>query len=47
MKKIYNQPTVDIEDVMVEHGIATSPYGDYGAAGQDSDYIDAEDDFYL
>lgn len=41
-KTIYTQPTIDIENVVVENGIATS-YGDAGAPGQDSGYIDGED----
>lgn len=47
MKKFYTQPAIDIENVMVERGIATSPgdiYGDYGNPGQDSDYLDPDFD---
>ncbi len=40
-KTIYTQPTIDIENVVVENGIATS-YGDPGDPGQDSDYIGGE-----
>lgn len=40
-KRIYTEPTIDIEDVMVENGIALS-YGDPGDPGQDSDYIDPD-----
>ena len=50
MKKIYTNPTVDIESVMVEEGIAVSPvWGEEGAAGQQSGYLggDAQsDDFW-
>ena len=38
----YTQPAIEIENVMVENGIAASPYGDLGEAGQDSDYLDAD-----
>ncbi len=47
MKKFYTQPAIDIENVVVERGIATSPgdiYGDYGTPGQDSDYLDPDFD---
>ena len=37
----YTQPAIEIENVMVENGIAVSPYGEAGYAGQDSDYVDA------
>lgn len=40
MKHIYTQPAIDIENVVVESGIATSPYGEEGAAGQTSAYLD-------
>ncbi len=46
MKKTYKQPAIDMDDVMVEQGIAVSPgdlyYGAEGYAGQESDYIDAD-----
>lgn len=41
MKKVfYTQPTIEIENVVVESGIAASPFGDYGDPGQDSGYND-------
>lgn len=46
-KTFYTQPTINIEDVVVESGIATSPgdiYGDYGNPGQDSEYMDPDYD---
>lgn len=51
MKKIYTNPTIDIERVMVEEGIAASPtWGDEGAAGQTSVYLgenpESEDFWY-
>ena len=42
MKKTYTQPAIDVEMVMVENGIAVSPYGDLGEAGQISGYNDAD-----
>ena len=42
MKKVfYTQPTIEIEKVVVESGIAAS-YGDPGDPGQDSDYNDPD-----
>lgn len=41
-KTFYTEPTIDIEDVVVENGIANSPYGEEGMPGQDSDYIDPD-----
>lgn len=41
MKKTYTQPAVDVEMVMVENGIAVSPFGYDGEAGQESGYVDA------
>lgn len=41
-KTFYTQPTIDIENVMVENGIAVSPgsyYGGDGEAGQESGYL--------
>lgn len=50
MKKIYTNPTFDIERVMVEEGIAVSPvWGEEGVAGQVSDYLGEDpssDDFW-
>lgn len=43
MKKIYTQPAIDIENVMVESGIAASPsptYGGNGEPGQEGDWND-------
>lgn len=43
----YTQPAIEIENVMVENGIAVSPnadatfYGFDGDAGQTSGYVDA------
>lgn len=34
-KTFYTEPTIDIEDVEVENGIANSPYGEEGMPGQD------------
>lgn len=44
MKKTYTQPAIDVEMVMVENGIAVSPYGDAGEAGQDSAFLDVDYD---
>lgn len=41
-KTIYTQPTIDIENVVVENGIATS-YGKPGEPGQEGDYIEGDD----
>lgn len=44
-KTFYTQPTIDIENVMVENGIAVSPgadnsvFGYDGEAGQESGYL--------
>ena len=45
MKKTYTQPAIDVENVMVENGIAVSPtaYGDAGEAGQESMFLDFDD----
>ena len=40
-KTIYTQPTIDIENVVVENGIATS-YGNPGDPGQVSTYNDPD-----
>lgn len=46
-KTFYTQPTIDVEMVMVENGIAVSPSADAtfysvdGDAGQTSGYVDA------
>ena len=42
MKKIYTQPAIDIENVMVESGIAASPYGGNGEPGQEGGWNDGE-----
>jgi hypothetical protein len=43
MKKIYTQPAIDIENVMVESGIAASPtYGDENQPGQEGGWNDGE-----
>lgn len=49
-KTVYTQPTLDIEYVVVESGIAASPFGEAGQPGQGSGFIDfgnGEDDMYL
>lgn len=44
MKKIYTNPTIDTERVMVEEGIAVSPvWGEEGTAGQVSGYLGSDD----
>lgn len=46
-KTFYTQPTIDIENVMVENGIAVSPgsyYGDEGVAGQSSVFVESDFD---
>ena len=43
MKKTYLMPTVELDEFVVEDGIAVSPWGDAGAAGQEGlywDYLD-------
>lgn len=45
--ELYEAPFMEVAEVEVERGIATSPYGAAGDAGQDSDYIDYGDEFYL
>ena len=42
-KTFYAQPTIEIENVVVESGIAQS-YGAPGAPGQGGGYNDYEDD---
>ena len=37
MKKTYQMPTIELEELVVESGIALS-YGDAGAAGQGGHY---------
>ncbi len=43
MKKTYTQPAIDIENVVVENGIAVS-YGEPGYPGQDSGFNDGYDE---
>lgn len=48
MKKVnylYEAPFLEVAEIEVESGIAVSPngmYGDYGEAGQESDYVDPD-----
>jgi len=49
-KSIYTQPTIYVEDVVVENGIAASPFGGDGDPGQGSGFIggeDGDDDFIV
>ena len=42
-RKKYSVPRLKFEDVKVEKGFSlSSNYGDYGEAGQKSDYIDTD-----
>lgn len=42
-KSIYTQPTICVEDVVVENGIAASPFGEAGSSGQDSEFLGGEE----
>lgn len=45
-EKIYIVPTLEVEELVVEQGFSLSDnYGDEGAPGQASSYID--NDYYL
>lgn len=46
---MYEAPFMEVAEFEVESGIATSPYGEAGEAGQGSGFIDygEGDDFYL
>lgn len=43
MKKTYSAPSLSIENVAVESGIAATAYGEIGTPGQDSMYVDFSD----
>ena len=43
MKKTYQMPTIELEELIVEGGIALS-YGDAGLAGQEGLYYDYLDE---
>lgn len=44
-EKIYTVPTLEVEELVVEKGVALSGnYGDSGAPGQNSGYIDNDYD---
>ncbi len=43
-KKTYTEPTICIEDVVVENGIAQSLWGENGQAGADGSYGMYEDE---
>lgn len=50
MKKlnaVYEAPNLEIKEMLVEQCVLMVSYGDYGAAGQDSGYLDYGDDMYL
>lgn len=41
VEKIYAIPSLEVKELVVERGFSlSSNYGDYGAPGQDSGYID-------
>ena len=44
-RTIYTEPTIDIENVVVESGIATS-YGNPGEPGQDGGYVEGDGEDY-
>lgn len=45
MKKIlYKAPSISVENMKVEKGYYVSEFGEYGAAGQQSSYLNFEDD---
>ncbi|MBP3440496.1 MAG: hypothetical protein J6K24_04540 [Tidjanibacter sp.] len=41
-KTIYEAPFMEVAEVEVERGIATSPFGEAGMPGQDSGFIGGE-----
>ena len=44
-EKVYTVPTLDVEELVVEKGVAlSSNYGDVGAPGQGSGYVDNDYD---
>ena len=43
-KIIYVAPSLDVEQIEVEHGFGLSGFGDSGDPGQDSGYNDYDED---